>query len=80
MSSNDLTDAQLRAELKSYGVTSIGPINASTRGAYLKKLERLRKDLPAGGSNHDISNSDSLSQASNSTLPDKRRSQVKNIQ
>lgn len=39
-----LNDSEIRSTLKSYGVTEIGPINASTRGAYLKKLERLQKE------------------------------------
>jgi len=40
---SNLTDAQIRTALQSFGLDNIGPINAATRGAYLKKLERLQK-------------------------------------
>ena len=39
---DDLTDEQLRKELISLGEKSIGPITATTRSLYIKKLNHLR--------------------------------------
>lgn len=44
--SNNISDSELRAQLKKYGV-SVGPISGTTRSVYLKKLEKLKNGSPS---------------------------------